>query len=154
MNGRSAAAAVPPFRPLMSAAANLVRNVRLSAQQQPAPQQPPLKPLPVPAFAALPESIAKVAVETPSPPPSVVAVHRRQPPATVVMPVAVVGRVPHVQPQTPVQPVVVQAPALVQAPGLVQATPLNQRPQTSAAHQHDAMQQAANRRFNVSTKRL
>ncbi|XP_050525368.1 uncharacterized protein LOC126896517 [Daktulosphaira vitifoliae] len=54
MNGKTKQ--VPPFRPLIAVANNIVRNVRL------AQQQPLLKPLPVPAFAALPESIAKVTV--------------------------------------------------------------------------------------------
>lgn len=152
MNGRSAGQAVPPFRPLMSAATNLVRNVRLSAQQQPPQQQPLLKPLPVPAFAALPESIAKVAVETPSPPPppslpspQLVAVQRQPGPgAAVVMPVAVVGRLPHGQPQMTVKPAIV--PVQMPTPSTLQ------RPQNSAVYRHDAMQQAANRRFNVSPK--
>lgn len=75
MTGRTVAgraATVPPFRPLVTTVNNMVRNVRLAQQQhqqqlqqQQQQQNSLLKPLPVPAFAALPESIAKVAVETP-----------------------------------------------------------------------------------------
>ncbi|XP_015373028.1 PREDICTED: uncharacterized protein C146.01 [Diuraphis noxia] len=103
MNGRTAVGVVtvPPFRPLMAAANNMVRNVRLAAQQQQQQQyqqqqqkqqqkqqqQQLLKPLPVPAFAALPESIAKVAVE-PAQPSSFASGHRQLPTASVVTPMA------------------------------------------------------------------
>ncbi|XP_050427219.1 uncharacterized protein LOC126837368 [Adelges cooleyi] len=104
MNGKNRQA-IPPFRPLVSAANNMVRNVRLAQQQQQLQQQqllqqqlqqqqlqlqqqqlqqqqPLLKPLPVPAFAALPESIAKVTVApstVPPPPPPPLPPQQRQP---------------------------------------------------------------------------
>ncbi|XP_025404869.1 uncharacterized protein LOC112679324 [Sipha flava] len=175
MNGRTVtgkSVTVPPFRPLVAATNNMVRNVRLATQQQ--QQQLPLKPLPVPAFAALPESIAKIAVETPKPQQPLAAGHRQpQSPAhmqpmttsafaTLRQPVAIV------QPQIP-QPQLVQ---VVQVPQNIQLhhgqnqqqklvqlvqLPQNfqpqqqivQQPKLSPVYHHNAMQQVANRRYNA-----
>lgn len=181
MNGRQSGnvpATVPPFRPLMAVANNMVRNVRLAVQQQqqqPQPfsqkqqqqqqlqplsfskkqQQSLLKPLPVPEFAALPQSIAKVAVEASSPPPQLFAVHRQSPLPSV-------GRltVPQmVQPMTSPALMSQQPQQFLQSQQLQpqQQPPLMSSPvftppsqQQSPVYYHNTMQLAANRRYNVS----
>lgn len=179
MNGRQSGntpTTVPPFRPLIAAANNAVRNVRLAAQQQQPQsfsqkqqqlqlqpqsfskkqqQQPPsiLKPLPVPEFAALPQSIAKVTVETTSAPPQLLASHRKSPMAVaMIAPPPSAGRfvVPQmVQPMTPVALVPQQQPSPMSSPVFIPQT----QPQTSVYY-HNAMLQAANRRYNVSTTEM
>lgn len=226
MNGRSAGGVVtvPPFRPLMAAANNMVRNVRLAAQQQQhqqqyqqqqqqqqkQQQQQLLKPLPVPTFAALPESIAKVAVE-PAQPSSFASGHRQLPTASVVTPM--VGRLSAPQIMQPASPIALMQAQRQTMPSPVFIAPLQQQPQQllspmfmsqqpqqqqtmiisqpqpsvimsqqpqqksvvitpqqpqqqstgvmpqqqqqfSPVYYHNAMQQAANRRFNVSVQNV
>lgn len=183
--GNGKPATVPPFRPLMSVANTMMRNVRLATQQQMQMQQqqqpsqnPMLKPLPLPAFAALPESIAKVAVETPS----AQLAHsssgyRQQQPATAVIAVMTpaVGRPPShiVQPMPSSSIMSLQQPHVPSSPTTSQYQQLQQHLQQqqqqqqlmsslalvsqqqqqqllSPAYYQNAIQHATNRRYNVS----
>uniref|UniRef100_A0A2S2NRH8 Chitin-binding type-2 domain-containing protein n=1 Tax=Schizaphis graminum TaxID=13262 RepID=A0A2S2NRH8_SCHGA len=184
-------------------------NTTQQPQQQQQQQQQLLKPLPVPAFAALPESIAKVAVEPPKPSPfaggqrqspmapvatsavsrltvpqmmqpvapvALVQVQRQTIPSPVFMspqqqqqqqqllsPVFVPQQQPTVimsqqhqqqptvimsqqpQPQQQQQPTVVVQQQPQQQPTVI----MPQQQQLSSVYYHNAMQQAANRRFNA-----
>lgn len=164
MNGRTVRP-VPPFRPLMAAASNAVRNVRL-AQQQPQQQQQQqqplapalqLKPLPVPAFAALPESIAKVTVQPPTAPQKSVHSPPQKPiPSSSASQLNRLFQSPTaLQPMAStfasqqLQPMASTFVSQQQLPIASSAIPSPQYP--SPIYYHNAMQQAANRRLNVST---
>lgn len=174
--GNGKPATVPPFRPLMSVANTMMRNVRLAAQQQmqiqQQPQKPVLKPLPLPPFAALPESIAKVAVETPSPQLAHSSSgYRQQQPAAAVIAVMTpaIGRPPSPIVQHMPSPSIMSLQQPSQYQQLQQHLQQQQQQQQlmsslalvsqqqqqqqllSPAYYQNAIQQAANRRYNVSS---